>query len=419
MTTPAARKPLAAAFDLQANLRALLHRPARQDDHFAPVDGLRAFSVLWVVIFHVTGEMGRGLASDSLLVRFLRRGFLGVDVFFVISGFLIGSLVLRERRDCGRVAVGRFYFRRALRVLPAYWVTLAVYCAMLGVNSENVAWNLAFVNNFLPASRQCMSWAWSLAVEEQFYLLFPAFVWLLNRVPQHRRLSFLFAMLALAFVVRGTFIFLDDLYVPGPMRDRRWLETFCLRTHVRYGGLLCGVIAAYLLLHTDVLARFRRSVWRVPLLLASTAVIADLALRRQVFEYGWPNWLNFAYLTTATYLFAMAIACLMLASIAGVSEVRWLSRLLQARWLFPIGQLSYASYLVHLLIIQSLAESGTLGRARSLPDLAWNALVVLVATFGVATAVYLMLERPLMNLRDLRRQPRASENAAVAVGEAA
>jgi peptidoglycan/LPS O-acetylase OafA/YrhL len=415
---PDARRALAAAFDVRVNLRALLHPPARRSDHFAPVDGLRALSVLWVIAFHVTTELGRALPRDDLLLRFLRRGFLGVDVFFVISGFLIGFLVLRDRRDRGYVDVGRFYYRRALRVLPAYWFTLALYCAMLGANRENVIWNLAFVNNFLPGHEQCMSWAWSLAVEEQFYLVFPGFVWLLYCV-RRRRVRFLFAMLVLAFVVRGAFIYADDLYLPGPDRDQRWLDTFYTRTYARYGSLLCGVIAAYLLLHTNVLARFRRSMWRVPLVLASVAVIGDMALRGPVLEHGWPSWTNFVYLTTASYLFAIAVACLMLASIAGVRELGWLSRLLQARWLFPIGQLSYASYLVHLLIIAWLLESRTLRRAQSLAELSWQGLVVVIATLAMAATIYLVLERPLMNLRDLRRAGRPPEKTPFPVSEAA
>lgn len=412
MAEPRPKSQFAAAFDLSANLRALLHRPAQQAAHFAPIDGLRARSLLWVIVFHVTNEFGRKLPREDQLLQILRRGFLGVDVFFVISGFLIGYLVLREQRDRGSVDAGRFFYRRALRMLPAYWLTLVIYAVLLGPNVDNVGWNLVFLNNFLPSDQQCMSWAWSLAVEEQFYLVFPGFVWLLHRVPQRRRLLCLLAMLVLAFCVRGAVVYFDQLYVPGFERDQRWLRGFYMHTHVRYGALLCGVSAAYLLLHTDVLAWFRRTRLRVPLLVLAAATIIDMVARRQFATYGWPLWFNWAYLTSASYLFALGIACVMLACVAGVSEVRWLSRFLQARWLYPIGQLSYSSYLVHLLVIQALSESRTLPRAETPGELACAIVLVAVATFGVAAAMYLGIERPFMNLRDARRAPRHVEKTA-------
>src|SRR5947208_2452901 len=100
---------------------------------------------------------------------------MGVDIFFVISGYLIASLLLKEHDRTGGIRLKKFYARRAFRVLPAYLIGLCLTALILKERSNiGHAWaNLLFINNFLPASWQAMGWSWSLAIEEQFYIVFP------------------------------------------------------------------------------------------------------------------------------------------------------------------------------------------------------------------------------------------------------
>src|SRR5262245_5997877 len=122
------------AFSLRGNLRHLVSPPAAS---LRPVDGLRALSVLWVMVFHVYWFLGyfippqsfRRVAGDPAL-RLIWCGDLGVDCFFTISGLLIGDLLLREHDATGTVAVGRFYVRRAMRILPAHVLALWLYCRL-------------------------------------------------------------------------------------------------------------------------------------------------------------------------------------------------------------------------------------------------------------------------------------------------
>lgn len=116
-------------------------------------------------------------------------GDLGVDVFFVLSGFLISSLLFSELEKSGSVAIRGFYFRRALRILPAYYVALAGWAAIgmpaaLGyAMPRSYIWaNILYIKNFLPYLHQFMNLSWSLAIEEHFYLLFAPFLLLLSRV---------------------------------------------------------------------------------------------------------------------------------------------------------------------------------------------------------------------------------------------
>jgi len=155
------------------------HRPAPR--RFLPeVQGLRAVAVLLVLVYHL----------DS---SYLTGGYVGVDVFFVISGFLITSLLLREVRSSGRVSISRFYIRRVRRILPAATLVLTATAAAallllpstrLEQTALELASSAAYIENFVLAGQTVDYLAaeeapspvqhfWSLAVEEQFYLVWP------------------------------------------------------------------------------------------------------------------------------------------------------------------------------------------------------------------------------------------------------
>jgi peptidoglycan/LPS O-acetylase OafA/YrhL len=407
---PEPRAGLLTAFSLRSNLRALFVRPEHARNHFPAVDGVRALSILWVIAFHTTGVLGVDLPREDLAVRLLHRGFLGVDAFFVISGLLVGTLVLREKRERGTVDVGRFYVRRALRILPAYYLSLLLYCLTIREGCANVWANLLFVNNFLPEQQMCMPWSWSLAIEEQFYLFLPLFVALLYRVPETRRLPFLGAMLGFAFVVRACVLYRYDLHVQSPSRAQLWTDAFVFRPYVRYGGLLCGVVVAYLLPHSQLVTRLRSSAWRYPLLILSALTLTDMAVRQQpIFVHGWPPSINFLYYATSTYAFCMAVAYVLLLCLIDARETRWLCAALSARWLYPIGQLSYAGYLLHLLVRDALCATLLREQASSVSELMLLIFVVTLLSLLAAAIMYLLVERPFMRLRDALPRPARPE----------
>jgi len=137
---------------------------------FASLDGLRCFSILAVIWHHVTG---------------IGKGYLGVQVFFAISGFLITTLLLRERRNTEEISLTKFYARRSLRIFPLYYTVLAVYIVLVFLTQRHDAAGHAFFHNlrffasytsnwFVPIEgRVIFVFAWSLATEEQFYMVVP------------------------------------------------------------------------------------------------------------------------------------------------------------------------------------------------------------------------------------------------------
>jgi peptidoglycan/LPS O-acetylase OafA/YrhL len=209
------------------------------------LDGLRAISVLAVVVFHhyLVGGHEIGWAPG---------GFLGVEVFFVVSGYLITSLLLNERRETGRVSLRAFYLRRARRLLPALYVLLAVVVAWsllftpdaISMLRGDVIAALTYTSNwwqiishhsyFVEAGRpEVLKHLWSLAIEEQFYLAWPVLLMLgLRRLGRERMLitmigAALASTLLLALLAHGS---IDDAYY---------------NTFSRLSGLLLGSALAF------------------------------------------------------------------------------------------------------------------------------------------------------------------------------
>jgi peptidoglycan/LPS O-acetylase OafA/YrhL len=208
------------------------------------LDGLRAISITMVVGFHLFNSEWRlktGRDYDGLW-SILFNGGTGVSVFFVISGFLITSLLLNEIRKTGRIHLTDFYVRRSFRIWPAlyfYLGTIAVLhlLKIVGINMQRDWLSAAlFVFNYVPrAGNPWVGHTWSLAVEEQFYILWPLTLMLLAR----RRSTIAAVILVLAVpVVR----FVEARFFPQSIwTDRMW-ET----AHTRIDTLMVGCIVALL-----------------------------------------------------------------------------------------------------------------------------------------------------------------------------
>jgi peptidoglycan/LPS O-acetylase OafA/YrhL len=231
-------------FDLRRNWRALTVRPAFHDP---VVDGIRALAVLWVMSYHVVlFHLGSftteavGLATGRW-TQWTSRGDMGVDLFFVISGYLIGTILFGEYRKTGRIQVFRFYLRRFMRLTPVYAVAMVGGLFFIHnipreailmefppwMNADHMWANLLYVNNFIPVNRQYMGWCWSLAIEEQFYLLFPGFILICMRVARPMRV--LGALMVLAGVIR--WIVIDRHGFVPPFLDLPNMQSWVDRSH--------------------------------------------------------------------------------------------------------------------------------------------------------------------------------------------
>lgn len=170
----------------------------RDKPRFGALDGVRFFAIV-AVLFHHSPLVGIGADISPLS----RRGFLGVDLFFVISGFLITSLLLRERHRKGRISLRGFYWRRALRILPLYLLLVtaigAYYTFIKQQPGAAGTWPFYYLlmMNFISSHLPMLAPTWSLGVEEQYYLIWPLLLVLLPR----KALLTLIVGLVLAYAV--------------------------------------------------------------------------------------------------------------------------------------------------------------------------------------------------------------------------
>src|SRR4029077_7675427 len=158
-------------------------------DQIAPeripsLDGLRAISIVMVLFAHLAGT--RGFPVPAVAGNLLGLAELGVHVFFVISGYLITRLLIDELDQHGRISLRHFYFRRTMRIFPPYYAYLGVVFLLsvagaLQLAPHDLVHGLTYTSNYYPGRSWFLGHTWSLSVEEQFYLLWPAIMVLAGR----------------------------------------------------------------------------------------------------------------------------------------------------------------------------------------------------------------------------------------------
>jgi peptidoglycan/LPS O-acetylase OafA/YrhL len=146
-------------------------------DRIPSLDGLRALSILLVLLAHVSGTTGFPIPMH--VMETFDIGNMGVRVFFVISGYLITGLLIREEQQTGTISIRQFYFRRTLRIFPAYYtflalVAIAAAAGWVALKPHDMLHALTYTENYNADHSWIVGHTWSLSVEEQFYLLWPA-----------------------------------------------------------------------------------------------------------------------------------------------------------------------------------------------------------------------------------------------------
>ncbi|MCE9578982.1 MAG: acyltransferase [Deltaproteobacteria bacterium] len=201
------------------------------DRRIPSLDGLRAISIALVLVSHVSGTAGFPIAV-------LKTGELGVRVFFVISGYLITTLLLAEDKRYGDVSLARFYLRRTFRIFPTYYAYLLLILGLslggvIALNDHDAVHAFTYTTNYHLDRSWWMGHTWSLAVEEQFYLLWPFLVVMLG--PRRAIWG------AAAFVVLSPAIRLADWYGLPSLRELSGESFWTVGDSIAIGCVLAGV----------------------------------------------------------------------------------------------------------------------------------------------------------------------------------
>jgi peptidoglycan/LPS O-acetylase OafA/YrhL len=344
------------------------------------LDGVRGVAVLVVVVHHVPALVPAFQSNRP------RGGYLGVDIFFVLSGFLITALLLREQLDSGGVRLGAFYARRALRLLPALVVLLVVHELYLlatgvparGPFAQSISILFYFQNlgpNFKGATPAFVP-LWSLAVEEQFYLLWPLVLMLFLGIRHRTWVVVTIMIAAIAAVDIHRAVAYDHTSGIGLIR----LYT---RTDYRADSLLVGALLAQLWVRGKTPTRgLRTAAW------IALAFVATCIARVHVTD---------AFLYRGGYtVIAVAIAVVLLA----VLESTWVGvRALCLAPLRAIGRVSYGLYLWHIPVFLAVYRYGS----------HLDSTTRLVLGLGIAGAItyasWVLVERPILRWKRRNIEP--------------
>lgn len=347
------------------------------------LDGLRAISVALVITAHLFGPMH--LFRDFRGSEMTLLGQHGVDVFFVISGFLITYLLLKELDAAGDISLKRFYLRRFFRIFPAFYAFLGVLgllwiAKLLPISGNNYLYAATYTYNYC---RQTGYWllghCWSLSLEEQFYLLWPPCLLLLGR-----KRSLYLAIAIIVFSPASRFI--SYFLLPA------FRESEGIMLHTRLDTIMFGCLLALLYDHRE----FNRVVerWVRPSLVACCAffflVVSPFAEAQFKARYAW------------TLGYSLRAVC---ASVILIYVVRnpasFSGRFLNMAVMRHIGVISYGLYLWQQLFTG--------------PRAFWFPLN-LVLVLACAEVSFLLIERPAFRLRDsIEKRLRAAPKLKVSV----
>jgi peptidoglycan/LPS O-acetylase OafA/YrhL len=331
------------------------------------LDAVRGLAIL-VVMFHNISPKYPLFHSDQLF----RDGWMGVDLFFVLSGLLITGILLDTKQSAGYFK--NFYVRRCLRIWPLYYSLLFFMFVVvrflnsseyhLVVQTSSPWWAFPlFLQNFLLAistnAAGPLGVTWSLAIEEQFYLVWPLVVRFCS-ITQLRQLA------------------IAEICLSPMLRYYLWLHHVDLYTNIfcRLDGLMAGALLA-LLIRSDnfVPSKLLQRAW-ILLLIA-----APLAFLTEAFH---ARWIVFSFTALASAAFVY---------VAMFSERKWLQKIMTNQFLVYTGTISYGLYLLHKIPF-GMVQVLHLDRRPYLP-----LPIILVASYVLAALSWNLLEKPFLSLK--------------------
>ncbi len=360
--------------------------PPSRIEHVPALDGLRGAAVVAVLFFHAGHLTG---------------GYLGVDLFFTLSGFLITSLLLAELAERGGVALGHFWARRARRLLPALGVLMvgvSIYAALVarpdeltGIRLDGI-WTLLYGANWRAIASHASYWAifttpsplqhtWSLAIEEQFYVVWPLVVFVIARRGAIHAGRRVFVVAATGAILGSAWMVMS--YTPHDS-SRAYFGTDTRIASILFGAAFAAALAAW--------PNIRRPSVPKQRVVQGVAYIAVLVL-------AW-MWTSLDGQSSALYRGGFLVAALSATAIiaaASVARDSWLNRTLSISPLRALGLLSYGIYLYHwpIYTVLDATRVGTSGFALT--------TIRITVTLVAATISYVAIEQPIRHSRRVSR----------------
>jgi peptidoglycan/LPS O-acetylase OafA/YrhL len=350
--------------------------------HIPALDGLRGIAILTVMVYHL-----EKLAPDFHEVT--KGGFLGVDIFFVLSGFLITSILLKEHGKTGKINLKNFYLRRLFRLIPAYWLFLSVlyvFGAYLLPPQESALiysnynfpiaffyftnWNRAAADGGVAGN---LDHTWSLSIEEQFYIIWSLVLFFAFTEKRSRRAIFTLTLASVALII----FWRMARALTGTTADILYYST-----DTRIDALLIGCAASMVYMWKLIPASFFRSVYFDLIALAAYITAALVFFNSSYHDVS----LYTAHLPLFTTATAIIILWLM------TREKTPVHFLLENKILQWVGKISYGLYLWHYLMYEFSKKTFSAVEVQIVAGLA--------LAFAVSALSYYLVELPFLKIKN-------------------
>jgi len=346
----------------------------RQHDkaqHLNPLDGLRALAILFVIIFHAFFLSQYGFENLALFSDFsssipwylhwIKRGDLGVDIFFVLSAFLIGYQLFNEKNRSGSINFKHFYLKRFLRIYPVYLFALLLFVIAKGWDYQ-VLGNIFAYNNLFNLKEIVIPWSWSLSVEIQFYVIAPLAIYCILKL--RKRILIAITVIAFSLLWNAYFYFtnsdlqsnsvLDLIIQDNEVGTLHYLQFLYVAPPARIGSFVVGLAAAFLWAHHKEglfayhLANQKRTGVVLFGIFISLLLMASVDLyvpKASLSAMG--HMLYSITMVAGRLLFSIGIGLMILACLATMQSPGFTYKFLSHPVFYPIARGSYSMYLFH------------------------------------------------------------------------
>ncbi|MBL6447340.1 acyltransferase [Fulvivirga sp. 29W222] len=353
------------------------------------LDHLRAIAIILVMVFHFGPGTPKWLQPVALI------GWSGVDLFFVLSGYLIGYQLLSEVKTSNSISFKRFYLKRAFRIIPAYFTVLIVYYALpnlRGGRGMPPLWKfLTFTQNLGLdiETENTFSHAWSLCIEEQFYVIFPLILLTIGTLNFRKKVFYLITGLILLSIVLRLYSWSEYVQplidIDAKAMTFSFFEKIYYPSHTRMDGLVVGItIASMAAFDSKLLSRLKKH----------GNLIFLIGICMLLYAYKISE--NLVSFNTTAYGFTMISLAYGIILIAAISPTCFFYKI-RSRITLVVATLSYSLYLTHKLIFNLTKRWIREFEITLLSD--WIFWACFIAAGCVSLILYLLVEKPCLRLR--------------------
>ncbi len=362
--------------------------------HYPSLDFLRSIAITLVLLLHFNLKF-YPLPKESYTYHFASWGWNGVGLFFALSGFLIGGQII-EALQAGSFSFKTFYIKRFWRIFPPYYFSLLVVMGFIlaglarplgspGDTARTLIYHVFYLQNYLHLPRPPLSLYWSLAVEEQFYILAPLLLYLAWKYARPY-----FSLIITGLILLGI---LTRLMLYGPGVD--WLLDIRWPFHTRFDNLLSGVFAAYIFIKYNDWLRGLPGLVKWGFFLISLLTIG-IAL---VFGRDFNSYFNTGWQFTLTGLgFAMLTLSMAISSFDSIVHPYL------KKFFATTAKFSYTMYLYHIMLIYPVGNiviraHNYLGYRPSPAGFFLSFIIYFLVVLTVSGLIYQFVDRPAMSYR--------------------